>query len=128
LLFQTSRVRTQKKEVVFSDSLAEERQKAKGKRQKSFLGPPTQLLHSAFCLLTFAFREAAGKRQKAKGKRQKLFLGPPTQLLHSAFCLLTFSLHPPVERERINSCMAKSTRFNPCSQSKRPAIPSTSVL
>jgi hypothetical protein len=32
-----------------------ERQKAKGRRQKLFVGPPTRLLHSAFCLLTSAF-------------------------------------------------------------------------
>ena len=33
----------------------EERQKAKGRRQKLFVGPPTRLLRSAFCLLTSAF-------------------------------------------------------------------------
>ena len=32
-----------------------EGQKAKGRRQKLFVGPPTRLLHSAFCLLTSAF-------------------------------------------------------------------------
>jgi hypothetical protein len=37
------------------DDEDEERQKAKGKRQKLFVGPPTRLLRSAFCLLTSAF-------------------------------------------------------------------------
>jgi hypothetical protein len=88
---------------------AEKRQKAKGKRQKLFVfcsideypsqldageklfsGPPTQLLHSAFCLLTFAFREV----EKSTSQEVKKPRGRPPILEFLASWLLDF--FPPV--------------------------------
>jgi hypothetical protein len=107
LLFQTSRVRTQKKEVVFSDSLAGKgrRQKEKGRSYLSAHRPTCFILPFAFLLLPSEKLRGKGRRQKEKGRSYLSAHQPNFFILPFAFLLFAVSLHPPVERERINSCM-----------------------